>query len=100
MKKLVIAVILLIVGESLKGQDEKKYLWVTVTAYNRVNDVIGTKTVQLIGPIDPGDAATGSFDDVMYSKVFHSGKIVRVKIQFMDGAIKEYSGKALHTILL
>jgi hypothetical protein len=64
-----------------------KYVWATVAAYNPVNDVIKTKTVEMVGPIYKDGSY--NFENVFYTKVFDYGKIIKLKIQYMDGKIRE-----------
>lgn len=70
-----------------------KYVWITVNAYNRVDDFIGSKTVQLVGPFENGASGKATFENMFYNRVFDYGKITKIKIQYKDGSIKELSGK-------
>src|SRR5207249_1856976 len=65
-----------------------KYIWITTIAYNAVDDRIGTKTVQGVGPIEKNKTGTWKFESIYYSRVFHSLEISALKIQYMDGSIK------------
>jgi hypothetical protein len=76
-----------------------KYLWITTTAYNRVKDLIGSKTVEVVGPIEHQQTPRFQFENTFYSKVFGYGKISKIKIQYMDGSIKEFSGAKLEAIV-
>lgn len=77
-----------------------KYLWFTLTAYNAVDDIEGTKTVKAIGPIEPFKNAEYSFETVFLSKVVDYCKISSIKIQYMDGSSALYNKSQIETILL
>lgn len=64
-----------------------KYLWFTLVAYNPVDDVVGTKIIQAIGPVYPLKTADYSFETVFRSNVIDYCKITNIKIQYMDGSI-------------
>ena len=68
-----------------------KYVFVTVTATNAVNDKVGTKTVKGVGPIGQGMTGSYEFDDIFYSRVAEYLEIDGVKLQYMDGSIKNIS---------
>lgn len=78
----------------LNGSRKKtlKYIWITIVAYNPVNDVIGQKTVKCIGPIKPHEEGTYEFDNVFATRVFEKGVIKSVKIQYMDNSIISITG--------
>lgn len=72
-----------------------KYAWVSFYAKNAVGDPVKdritnspNKTVRAIGPIDPKETGSYTFENVYYSKVIESLKIIQIKIQFFDGSIK------------
>lgn len=72
-----------------------KYLWITLRAYNPVDDPIRDgvsgkleKTVQAIGPIEYEGEGSYEFENVWYSRVIGWMKISRLKVQFFDGSIK------------
>ncbi len=74
-----------------------KYVWVTVQAYNAVDDIVrdgfsgaAVKTVKGIGPIEYADKGSWDFEDVIYSKVIETMKITQIKIQFFDGTMKTF----------
>jgi hypothetical protein len=66
-----------------------KYIWVTVKGINPVNDVVSSKTLKCVGPIETNDQGTYSFDYVWFTDVVVSCKIASIKIQYMDGSIKQ-----------
>lgn len=76
-----------------------KYLWVSMNAYNAVDDIIGTKTVQCVGPIPYQETGSYEFENVFYTRVFDSGKLTKLRIQYMDGTTKEIVGKAISSII-
>lgn len=65
-----------------------KYSFITVTATNPVDDKVGTKTVKAIGPINQNDFASYEFENTFYSRVAEYLSIDNIKIQYMDGTIK------------
>ncbi|WP_316848906.1 hypothetical protein [Pedobacter agri] len=65
-----------------------KYIYLTVTATNPVDDRIGTKTVRAIGPIKPNDSGSYSFENTFYSSSAEYLSMDQIKIQYMDGTIK------------
>jgi hypothetical protein len=76
-----------------------KYIWITITAYNPVDDPIQTKTVQAVGPIYFKDTGSYIFDNVFYTKVFKYGVIKKVRILYTDGSNREISGQTLESII-
>lgn len=72
-----------------------KYIWFNVTTYNPVNDVVANKTVRGIGPIKPFDFGEYTFEMIVLSKVVDYGKIISVKVQYMDGTTMSFTGKQL-----
>lgn len=77
-----------------------KYIWVTIAAYNPVNDLIGTKTVKMVGPVPHGETGEVEFDNVFFTRVFHWGKLTKVRVQYMDGKFREFAGKVLNDIIM
>lgn len=65
-----------------------KYIYTTITALNAVDDVIQRKTLTSIGPIEPEDAGSYSFDKAFFSKLIESIRISQLKIQYFDGTTK------------
>ena len=68
-----------------------KYIYVTLGAYNRVDDLISKKQVTLVGPIEPNDIGTSEFSNVFFSNVFEYALMHEVKIQYFDGTVKVFS---------
>lgn len=68
-----------------------KYIYFNVTAKNPVKDIIGTKTVRGVGPIDYLDPASYSFEDVFYSQTAQYLILNSIKFQFMDGTFKIFT---------
>jgi len=77
-----------------------KYCWFTISAYNPVNDIVGTKIVEAIGPAEPFKVVSYSFDNIFASKVIDYCKIVSIKIQYMDGSITLYNKSQIDGLLL
>lgn len=65
-----------------------KYIWITISGINPVNDVVSKKTVQCVGPINSKNIAEYSFDYVWFTDIITSYKLPIIKIQYMDGTIK------------
>lgn len=73
-----------------------KYLWITFTGYNRVDDKVlefgkSAQTVQCIGPIKPESYSTFEFEYVWMTDIVEYLKINQIKIQFMDNTTKTVS---------
>jgi len=66
-----------------------KYIWVTVNGINPVNDVVSFKTLKCVGPLETNDEGTYSFDYVWYTDTVVTCKITSIKIQYMDGSVKQ-----------
>lgn len=71
-----------------------KYVWFTVVGYNAVGDPVrrrsGTAaTVKGIGPIAPGDSASYDWDYLWMTDIVESFKIPKIKVQYMDGSVRE-----------
>ena len=86
---------------SMTNYHEKdiKYIYITVTAKNDVDDKIGTKTVRAIGPIYSGMSDSYSFDKIFYTHVASYMAIDKIKVQFFDGTIKTLSEKDVDAII-
>ena len=65
-----------------------KYIYVTVTGYNPVDDRVGTKTLTCVGPILPDESGSYSFKHVFYSSTMSSAKITGLRVQYMDKSVK------------
>lgn len=73
-----------------------KYIWITTRPINPVGDLAATpKTVQAIGPIKPKETGSYEFEDIYFSKVIDKISVTKLKIQYMDGTIKELIGTTL-----
>lgn len=66
-----------------------KYVWFSIKGINAVDDLVSTEIIKCIGPIEPNHEGTYSFDYVWYTDVVQTSKIPLVKIQYMDGSIKQ-----------
>lgn len=80
------------------GDKTIKYAYITVTAKNPVQDKIGTKTLQAIGPIKPGKGGSYSFETVFYSRAAKYLFMENIKIQYMDGTVKIIPKAAINDI--
>ena len=66
-----------------------KYIFLTVTAVNPVDDKIGTKTVRAIGPVRQNQSSTYNFENIFYTSTGEYLILDQIKIQFMDGSVKQ-----------
>ncbi|MBO4752388.1 MAG: hypothetical protein J5526_06540 [Bacteroidales bacterium] len=77
-----------------------KYIDISMTPYNKVGDVQADyfgkkeKKVQCIGPLAAGETETYEFSDVYWDEynVIELIKLTTIKITFMDGTSKVYTG--------
>lgn len=76
-----------------------KYISFTVQAKNDVNDAVGSKTVRGVGPIKYGDKGSYNFDDIIYSHSATKLNLLSIKIQYMDGTIKNIIGKQIDGLI-
>lgn len=65
-----------------------KYIWFTVSGINRVDDLVGTKTLKGVGPLETNQIADFSYDYVWLNDLVEYFKIPSIKIQYMDGTFK------------
>lgn len=75
-----------------------KYIWFTLAFYNPVDDLIGTKTVQGVGPIRNADMSSYEFENVLFTRVFGYGSLSKVRIQYMDGTEKNFTATQLRDL--
>lgn len=75
-----------------------KYVYITVTAKNPVKDKIGTKTVRAIGPIQLNDLKRYNFENTFYSNTAQFLSLDAIKIQFMDGSIRQLTWQQIKSI--
>jgi len=71
-----------------------KYVWFTVVGYNAVGDPVrgrsGTSiTVKGIGPIAPEDSGSYEWEYLWHTDIVETFKIPRIKVQYMDGSVRE-----------
>ncbi len=77
-----------------------KYIELTIKPYNQVNDIqrddFGRKEAKAkcIGPIESGDLATFTFDELFWddNDLINKLKVSYIKITFMDNTTKVFSG--------
>lgn len=62
-----------------------KYIVITTKGLNAVDDLIETKTVRCIGPIEPGENAEYEFEHVWWTDLVDSHDPVSMVITYMDG---------------
>lgn len=77
-----------------------KYISITLTAINPVEDEIGTKTVKGVGPIEKDDIVSYSFDDIFYTRTAKYLRIDKIKLQFMNGNTKIINRKEIAEITI
>ena len=75
-----------------------KYVSITVTATNSVNDKVGTQTVKGVGPIKFNEPSNFEFKDIINSGVAKYLTIENIKIEYMDGTIKLIPKSEVHNI--
>lgn len=66
-----------------------KYIWFSVKGINAVDDAVGIKTVKCIGPVKPEEIASYSFDYMWLTDIVERSRLTAIKIQYMDGTIKQ-----------
>ena len=79
-----------------------KYVEITLTCYNTVGDVQrdyfgnSTKKVRGIGPIEPNDGGSYSWEKIFWDEygVIKNCRITAIKFTFKDGTVKSFSGYA------
>jgi hypothetical protein len=81
-------------------QKKIKYIYITVSIYNPVNDFISKKTVTIVGPLDKNGEGTAEFNNLFHSNVAETAKINSVKVLYFDGSSKLYSGSSLYKIII
>ncbi|MBA0885184.1 hypothetical protein [Flavobacterium undicola] len=62
-----------------------KYVWFNLKGLNRVNDLVSSKTVKIIGVINPGEIGKVEFNYVWYTDIIEKCKTPSIKIQYIDG---------------
>ena len=79
-----------------------KYIYCTLTAYNYFGDVQAdrsgrsTADIRCIGPIEPGDGGSFSFDDIMNNKngIIEYYRPTKITITFIDNSTITFNGWA------
>ena len=84
-----------------------KYITFYVRAYNPVDDIVlpisGNKAEKLkgVGPIAPLKDGEYTFDHTSYySRVIETFKMTMIKVQYMDGTFRTYTGDILSKVIL
>ena len=72
-----------------------KYVWITTKAINPVNDVVSSKTVRAVGPIEPMQSGVYEFENVYFSRVIKSIVLKKLLVEYMDGTKKIITGDLL-----
>ena len=75
-----------------------KYLYVTVAAYNDVDDIIMKKEITAIGPIEPLSTGQYKFEEIFFSRVINYLRILQIRIQYFDGTSKILSQKMINEV--
>ena len=65
-----------------------KYVWLTLSGYNPVKDLVATKTVKCVGPIEYDTNGEYTFNYVWNTDLVETVKLANIKIQYMDGTFK------------
>ena len=65
-----------------------KYIYVTVTGYNPVGDRVSSNSLKCVGPIEPDDGGSYSFDYVWFTDMVEEARITSLKVQYMDGTTR------------
>lgn len=70
-----------------------KYIWVGFIGYNAVQDKVidrgkSLKSVKCIGPIAPESDGSYEFEYVWFTDIVENAKISSLKVQYMDGTMK------------
>lgn len=83
-----------------------KYLNFTVQTYNAVGDIVygdisgnSTRRLSYTGPLKTDRTDNAYWDAILYNHSIDCITINRVKITFMDGSVKTYSGSKLDKII-
>lgn len=74
-----------------------KYITVHFVGYNAVDDAVTsmgktTQTVKCIGPIEPDESASYSFDYVWFTDIVEYAKIKSIVVQYTNGTSKTITG--------
>lgn len=77
-----------------------KYAFISVTVTNPVHDKIGTKTLTAVGPIEHSKTGSYQFENVLYSNVAEYLVVDNIKIQYMDGSIKNIAKNEIDNITI
>lgn len=64
-----------------------KYITFNLNAYNAVNDLIGSKAVKGVGPIEHLETAEYKWDYIWFTDLVERVTISKITIQYMDGLI-------------
>lgn len=75
-----------------------KYLYLTVKALNPVDDLIGTKIITAVGPIEIEHTGNYEFKDIFLTRVLGKVKLLKLVIEYKNGLKKEYTGAGLKNI--
>ena len=77
-----------------------KYIWFYLNAFDAVDtklSYLGKSVITLkgVGPIPFKHMGEYDFEDVFYSKIAHTLKVIKVRVQYMDNSFKDFPSKNL-----
>lgn len=77
-----------------------KYIYLTLAAYNPVNDLVQTKRFTFVGPVQ--ELKIGSYENkyaFSSTRAISYYRVKKLEIQYMDLTKKEFSGESLKSIV-
>jgi hypothetical protein len=84
--------------DNYKRNSKIKYSYITITAFNPVNDIEATKTFTCIGPVAYLSSGRYNFDNAFFSKVITKLRLTKIIIEYMDGTKRAFEGALLKDI--
>jgi len=83
------------------GKKSIKYIWFNFTGYNAVDDpVLGMKTRKGIGPIEPEESGSYTYEYVWHTDIVEYARLNSIKIQYMDNTFKTLSSATLSKLFM
>ena len=76
-----------------------KTIWISVTGTNTAQQLTKTSMVQASGPITANETATWKFTGVLPKALSNTVKLSKIRIQYTNGLIKEFSNKLLNDLI-
>lgn len=77
-----------------------KYVHAHVTAFNRVDDKVGSTVAKCIGPIEPDGSASVEFPNLIYSSTADWLRFDKITITYMDGTTSTIPGLDVERVTL